>query len=154
LTDLYRWNYAYVVAKRKDALGQALQALAASSIRRRNRALSLTAAATLSTLERTGPRRLTDLALNEEVSQPTMTILVNQLVDKGLAERSRDVADARVVLVSITPAGREHLRDLRRAGAADLAALIDKLPDDEAAALDGALPALQLLVELISESQR
>jgi DNA-binding MarR family transcriptional regulator len=142
------------VAKRNDALGQALQALAASSIRRRNRALSLTAAATLSTLERTGPRRLTDLAVNEEVSQPSMTILVNQLVDKGLAERSRDVADARVVLVSITPAGREHLRDLRRAGAADLAALIDKLPDDEAAALDEALPALQLLVELISESQR
>jgi DNA-binding MarR family transcriptional regulator len=135
-------------------LGQALQALAASSIRRRNRLLSLTAAATLSTLERTGPRRLTDLAVNEEISQPSMTILVNQLVERGLAERSRDAADARVVLVSITPAGRAHLGNLRRTGAGDLAALIDKLPDDEAGALDRALPALQLLVEMISDGSR
>ena len=142
------------MVKQNEALGQALQALAASSIRKRNRILSLTATATLATLERTGPRRLTDLAVNEEIAQPSMTILVNQLVDRGLAERCRDAADARVVLVAITPAGREYLRDLRRAGADDLTALIDKLPDDEAAALHRALPALQLLVEMMSEGPR
>jgi DNA-binding MarR family transcriptional regulator len=142
------------VTERNQALGQALQALAASSIRKRNRILSLTAASTLATLERTGPRRLTDLAVNEEIAQPSMTILVNQLVDRGLAERCRDAADARVVLVAITRAGREYLRNLRRAGAADLTTLIDKLPDDEAAALHRALPALHLLVEMMSEGPR
>jgi DNA-binding MarR family transcriptional regulator len=142
------------VTERNEALGQALQALAASLIRKRNRILSLTAAATLATLERTGPRRLTDLAVNEEIAQPSMTVLVNQLVDRGLAERCRDAADARVVLVAITPVGREYLRSLRRAGAADLTALIDKLPDDEAAALHRALPALRLLVEMMSEGPR
>jgi DNA-binding MarR family transcriptional regulator len=142
------------VTERNEALGQALQALAASSIRKRNRILSLTAAATLATLERTGPRRLTDLAVNEEIAQPSMTILVNQLVDRGLAERCRDAADARVVLVAITPAGRDYLRSMRRAGATDLTALIDKLPDDDAAALHGALPALHLLVEMMAEGLR
>jgi DNA-binding MarR family transcriptional regulator len=142
------------VTERNEALGQALQALAASSIRKRNRILSLTAAATLATLERTGPRRLTDLAVNEEIAQPSMTILVNQLVDRGLAERCRDAADARVVLVAITPAGRDYLRSMRRAGATDLTALIDKLPDDDAAALHGALPALHLLVEMMAEGPR
>jgi DNA-binding MarR family transcriptional regulator len=83
-----------------------------------------------------------------------MTILVNQLVNRGLAERRRDAADARVVLVAITPDGREYLRNLRRAGAADLTALIDKLPDDDAAALHRALPALRLLVEMMSEGPR
>ena len=142
------------MAERNEALGQALQALAASSIRKRNRILSLTAAATLATLERTGRRRLTDLAVNEEIAQPSMTILVNQLVDRGLAERCRDGSDARVVLVAITPAGRDYLRSMRRAGAADLTALIDKLPDDDAAALHRALPALHLLVEMMAEGPR
>jgi DNA-binding MarR family transcriptional regulator len=139
------------MTKRSDAVGEALQALSASSIRRRNRILSLTAAATLATLERTGPRRLTDLAVSEEIAQPSMTILVNQLVGRGFAERRRDAADGRVVLVAITPAGREYLGSMRRAGAAHLTALIDKLPHDEAAALHRALPALHLLVEMTSE---
>jgi DNA-binding MarR family transcriptional regulator len=151
LTSLYSDIYDYRVIERSEVLGQALQALAAGSVRRRNRTLSLTAAATLATLERTGPRRLTDLAVNEEVTQPSMSVVVNQLVEVGLAERRRDASDARVVLVAITPAGRKHLRNLRRAGAAALAALIDKLPPDEAEALHRALPAINHLVELVAE---
>jgi DNA-binding MarR family transcriptional regulator len=135
-------------------LGQALHGLAAGTIRRRNRMLSLTAGSTLATLERTGPRRVTDLAATEEVTQPSMTVLVNQLVDLGLAERRRDAGDARVALVAITPAGRKHLRALRSAGAAALTAVIDTLPPEEAAALDRALPAIKHLVELLAEGRR
>src|SRR6267154_166762 len=113
-----------LVTERSDALGEALFALSAGTIRRRNRTLSLTAGSTLATLERTGPRRLTDLAVTEEVTQPSMTVLVTQLEQLGLAERRRDPADARVVLVAITRAGRRHLRDSRRAGAAVLTGLI------------------------------
>jgi DNA-binding MarR family transcriptional regulator len=137
-----------------ETVGQALQALAAGSIRRRNRSLSLTATATLGTLERTGPRRLTDLAVSEEVTQPSMTVLVNQLVQMGFAERRGDAADARVVLVAITPAGRRHLRDIRRAGAMTFSMVIDKLSADEAQALRAALPAINRLVELLAESPR
>ncbi len=151
---LYSGIYTCGVTRRSEVLAQALQALAAGSIRRRNRTLSLTAAATLATLERTGPRRLTDLAANEEIAQPSMTVLVNQLVEMGLAERRRDAADARVVLVAITPAGRKHLRSIRRAGATHLTALIDQLPPDEAEALDRALSAINHLVELLTEGPR
>jgi DNA-binding MarR family transcriptional regulator len=138
---------------RSAAVGEALFGLAAVAIRRRQRTLSLTATSVLSTLERTGPRRLTDLAVSEEITQPSMTALVKQLADLGLAERRRDPADARVVLVAVTSAGSRQLREIRNAGASTLTELIDKLDDQDAEALDAAVPALLRLMELAGESQ-
>ncbi|GAA2827817.1 MarR family winged helix-turn-helix transcriptional regulator [Kribbella solani] len=141
------------MSTRTAAVGEALFGLAAVAIRRRPRTLSLTAISVLSTLERTGPRRLTDLAVSEEVTQPSMTALVTQLVDLGLAERRRDPADARVVLVAGTDAGSRQLREMRASGALTVTELIDKLDDHDTAALDAALPALLRLMELADESQ-
>jgi DNA-binding MarR family transcriptional regulator len=138
------------VAQRKEALGEALYALAAGVIRRRSRTLSLTALSTLATLEQSGPRRLTDLAFAEEVTQPSMTSLVTQLEQLGLAERRRDQADARVVLVAITRAGRQLMRERRRAGAQALTDLIDKLDERDVADLTAVLPALLRLVNLVA----
>jgi DNA-binding MarR family transcriptional regulator len=138
------------VAQRNEALGDALYALAAGVIRRRSRTLSLTALSTLATLERNGPRRLTDLAVVEEVTQPSMTSLVTHLEQLGLAERRRDLVDARVVLVAITLAGRQLLRKRRRAGADALMELIDKLDESDTAELNAALPALLRLVDVIA----
>ena len=137
----------------RPVLVETLFALAGIAIRRRDRTLGLTAASTLVTLERTGARRLTDLAVNEDVTQPSMTALVTQLEKLGLAERRRDPADARVVLVAITRAGRQHLRDMRRAGAAMLTGLIDELDEQDTGALTAALPALLRLAELAAENQ-
>jgi DNA-binding MarR family transcriptional regulator len=134
-----------------DALGEVLFALAAQAIRDRGRELSLTALSTLSTMERTGPRRLTDLAVNEGVTQPSMTGVVSQLEDLGFAERRRDPGDGRVVLVAITGPGRNHLRAMRRDGASVFTVLIDKLPEDDLAALDAALPALHHLLDLAAQ---
>jgi DNA-binding MarR family transcriptional regulator len=136
-----------------DILGEALFALAPVAIRRRGKELSLTAVSTLAVLERTGPRRLTDLAVNEGVTQPSMTAVVTQLVRLGFAERRRDPGDGRVVLVAITLAGRHQLRATRRVGASALTALIDKLTDEEMVALSAALPALRHLVELAADGQ-
>lgn len=136
-----------------DAVGEALFGLAAVAIRRRDRTLSLTAISVLSTLERTGPRRLTDLAVSEEVTQPSMTALVTQLTDLGLAERRRYPGDARVVLVAVTEAGSRQLRAIRSAGASALTELISKLDDQDTEALAAALPALHRLMELAGESQ-
>jgi DNA-binding MarR family transcriptional regulator len=140
------------VAQETEALGEALYALAAGIIRRRSRSLSLTALSTLATLERTGPRRLTDLALAEEITQPSMTSLVTQLEQLGLAERRRDGADARVVLVAITRTGRQLTRERRRAGAKALTESIDKLDEHDAAELNAALPALLRLLDVVAES--
>src|SRR6201985_3634770 len=71
--------------------------------------LSLTAAATLATLERSGPRRLTGLAVQEGVTQPAMTQLIARLQDSGLVRREADPADGRVVQVRLTDLGRDLL---------------------------------------------
>src|SRR5580658_10777728 len=77
--------------------------------------LSLTTAATLATLERSGPCRLTSLAVREGVTQPAMTQLIARLEESGLADRAADPSDGRVVQVRITDAGRALLAR-RRAG--------------------------------------
>src|SRR5260370_7178046 len=110
--------------------------------------MSLTSLSTLATLDRSGPRRVTDLAFIVRVAQPWMTALVSTLERSGLVERRDDPADKRVALVALTPAGAELLRSRRRSGAEALEQLIDKLPADEAAALVAAIPALRHLREL------
>ena len=129
-------------------IGAALFSLAPLAIRNRGRELSLTAVSTLAALERRKPWRLTDLAVNEGVTQPSMTALVTQLEDLGFAERRRDPGDGRVVLVAITRAGREYLRSTRRAGARVFTALIDRLAEEDVAALNTALPALRRLLDV------
>jgi DNA-binding MarR family transcriptional regulator len=106
------------------------------------RELSLTAAATLLTLRRSGPARLTDLALVEGVSQPSMTALVGRLADSGLVQRGTDPADRRAVLIALTPAGADLLDRRREARATRLAGPLAGLTDDDVRAITAALPAL------------
>jgi DNA-binding MarR family transcriptional regulator len=141
-----------VTTQGNEVLGEALYSLAAGIIRRRSRTLSLTAASTLATLERTGPRRLTDLAVAEEIAQPSMTALVTQLEQLGFAERLRDRVDARVVQVAITHDGRQFLRERRRVGAEAVSESIDKLDEQDAAAIKAALPALLRLADVVADS--
>jgi DNA-binding MarR family transcriptional regulator len=132
----------------RRALGEALYGLALVALRRRSRDMSLTAASTLSTLDRTGPRRLTDLAAIEGVAQPSMTSLVTGLERAGLVERRPDPADGRVVLVALTEAGHERRRARREAGAEWFSELVGQLSEKDANALATALPALNHLREL------
>ncbi len=137
----------------RTAAGEALYALVTAAVRRGPREMSLTSLSTLATLDRTGPRRITDLAVIQGVAQPSMTVLVTALERSGLVERRGDPADKRVSLVSLTAAGGDLLRSQRRAGAEALGQLIDKLPADEAAALAAATPALRHLRELASDQR-
>jgi DNA-binding MarR family transcriptional regulator len=135
-------------ANSRTAIGEALYGLVTLAVKNGPREISLTAASTLATLDRTGARRLTDLAVIEGVTQPSMSVLVTGLEAAGLAERRPDPADKRVVLVGLTPAGAEYIHARRRAGAATFAELIDKLPEDEAATLIAAVPAMNRLRDL------
>jgi DNA-binding MarR family transcriptional regulator len=107
--------------------------------------LSLTAAATLATLERSGPCRLTWLAAREGVTQPAMTQLIARLQDAGLVDRAADPADGRVVQVRITADGQAMLAGRRGVRADRLAGLLDRLSPAERAALAAALPAMDAL---------
>ena len=115
--------------------------------------LSLTSAATLASLDREGPARLTELATQQGVSQPAMTQLVTRLQDAGLAERVPDPDDGRVVRVHITETGRTELARRRAARIARLGTLFDRLSADERAALSAALPAIRALTQLAAEPQ-
>jgi DNA-binding MarR family transcriptional regulator len=135
------------------AVAEALYRLVSAAVRQQPRQISLTSASTLATVERTGPRRITDLAAIEGVTPPSMTALVTVLERAGLVERRQDPRDQRVVLVALTAAGTDYLRSRRRAGAEAFARLIDKLSPDETAILLAAAPALQHLNELDDEQR-
>lgn len=132
----------------EQAIAAAIDGLVAVAIRGGPRDISLTAAATLATLERTGQCRLTALAELEGVAQPSMTTLVTGLERAGLAARRPSPDDGRVVLVTLTPAGAEYLRARRRSRAERLAGLIRMLPEGQAAALAAAVPAMTGLRDL------
>lgn len=59
-----------------DHTASAVYGLLASFIRLTPRDMSLTSLAAFATLERTGPRRITDLSASEGVAQPSVTSLV------------------------------------------------------------------------------
>jgi DNA-binding MarR family transcriptional regulator len=104
--------------------------------------LSRTAASVLAALRDHGPLRITALAASEAVAQPTMTTLVGRLERDGLVRRAGDPADARAVLVGITPEGLERLLRIREARAAAIDARLSQLDPGEREALAAALPAL------------
>jgi DNA-binding MarR family transcriptional regulator len=107
--------------------------------------LSLTAAATLATLERSGPCRLTWLAAREGVTQPAMTQLITRLQDAGLVDRAADPADGRVAQIGLTDDGRATLARRRAVRADRLAELLAGLTPGERDALAAAVPALGAL---------
>lgn len=135
------------------AIGAALYSLATRAARRLPRDMSLTSAATLATLDRTGPRRITDLAAVEGVTQPAMTALVRVMEESGLVERRGDAFDKRVTLVCLTEAGASYVRTRHQAGVHAFERLIGGLTGDEVEALVAALPALQHLAELENQDR-
>jgi len=72
-------------------------------------------------VEEQGPARISMLAAADHCSQPTMTTQVQRLEAEGWVTREPDPADARAVLVTITPMGIEALEQAR-AGRADVVA--------------------------------
>jgi DNA-binding MarR family transcriptional regulator len=100
------------------------------------RDISLSAAATLSTLEACGPCRISYLAEREHTAQPSMTALIRRLERRHLVERRRDPRDGRAVQVSITQAGRLKLRSHREAQVAFISELVRQIepPQQEALA--------------------
>jgi DNA-binding MarR family transcriptional regulator len=136
---------------RSWTIGEALFGLATAAVRSEPRDMSLTSLSTMATLEQSGPRRITDLAVVEGVMQPSMTVLVSGLERSGLVERRADAADRRVTLVTLTAAGADYIRARRQAGVAVLVHRIDDLPAHEGEALAAAIPALTHLAALEDE---
>jgi DNA-binding MarR family transcriptional regulator len=108
--------------------------------------LSRTEAGVLATLT-DGSRRITELAATEALAQPTVTQLVDKLEGRGLVIRGRSGEDGRVVLVEITPQGREELEELRAEIRTDMREALTGLPDAELTELVHASETLGGLIE-------
>jgi DNA-binding MarR family transcriptional regulator len=107
--------------------------------------LSLTAASTLATLERSGPCRLTALATGQGVTQPAMTQLIARLEASGQVARETDPDDGRVVRIRLTSDGSAVLASRRAARAERLAGMLARLSPEQRTALAAAVPAIDAL---------
>ena len=100
------------------------------------------------------PRRITDLAARERVTQPAITSLVNRLEARGWVQRQHDPDDARVVLVGLTHHGRQVVERLRDEYRALLHEEMATLDDDDVRTLVRATEILDRLVERLSGRAR
>jgi DNA-binding MarR family transcriptional regulator len=119
-------------------------------VRRLGGELSRTEIGILKTLSG-GPRRITELAELEGLAQPTITILIKQLEEKGLVTRTRQSGDGRVVLVDLTDSGNVALEHYRGRLRAVLGGYLAEIADEQVAALATATETLAQLVDVLQQ---
>ena len=132
-----------------EALPQRSAALSRLFLTRSSVCVSRTEVGVLRNL-REGPRRITELAAEERVTQPAITLLVNRLEERGWVKRVPDPSDGRAVLVSLTPVGEDVFERLRAEYRALLHDEMAMLDDAEVEALAAAVQILDRLIARLS----
>ena len=137
-----------------DELGAALVQL--STLLRRNilpPQIGLTQASTLLILRDSGPQRVTSLADAALVAQPTMSAVIIGMERLGWVHRDGHRTDRRGVVVCLTEAGENVVRELEAARSRALLADLETLPARDLAALVAALPALRGIIAQEQQSK-
>src|SRR5277367_6547169 len=116
----------------------------------RSREISRTEMEVLSILTE-GPRRITELTDLEGIAQPTMTLLVKRLEEKGWVKREGLPDDGRVVLVSLTEVGAAAQRRFRAQFLQAMRSDLQELSDQELQALSAATETLSSFVDDIQQ---
>jgi len=93
------------------------------------------------------PATPSQLAERERVTPPSMNRTLNALEDAGLVARAPDPDDARKVVVTITTAGTELIRETRRLRSTWFSQRLAELTPDERAALEAVIPVLRRIAE-------
>lgn len=106
---------------------------------------SLTSA--LASIEAHGPVTPSELAVHERVQRPTITRVLARLLESELIDRAADPADGRSTLISISPSGRELLREVRTRKDAFLSERLRDLDAEDRAVLARASEVLERLLE-------
>ena len=110
--------------------------------------LSIVGFQVLALLEMHGGLPMTRLAEELDVALPNATGIVGRLVDRGIVQRSHDVADRRLVLVTLTDAGHRLIGEMEAGRRDRMSRLIAHLDDDQQRRL------LQTVKDLQAASQR
>lgn len=112
----------------------------------RSREISRTEMEVLSILSE-GPRKITELSELEGIAQPTMTLLVKRLQEKGWVRREGLPADGRVVMISLTEVGSTAQEKFRAQFLAALRADLQELSDQQLEELSAATETLSSFVD-------
>ena len=130
-------------------LGETLVSTAAAVIRRvptDGMEVSLAAARVMARIQDNGPCRISDLAIQERSSQPTITNHVKRLEAAGLVQRSTDPRDARAWLIDLSPLGRQRLVEIRTRLGTNIEPMLEKLSARDRKALRAGLEVMQRMV--------
>jgi DNA-binding MarR family transcriptional regulator len=112
--------------------------------------LTLPETAALARLDRGGPSTASDLAREEQIAPQSIGATLAGLEARGLVARAPDPADGRRVVLSLSDAGRQAIRDRRAARTEQLAqALADNFSEAELEQLEAAAPLLERLAKSV-----
>jgi DNA-binding MarR family transcriptional regulator len=142
-------------AKRLDYVAEQLPSRAAVLVRLlvrqvRSREVSRTEMEVL-TILREGPRRITELTELEGIAQPTMTLLVKRLEDRGWVMREGLPDDGRVVMITLTDAGSAAQQRLRGQFLTAMRTDLQQLSDQQLKALSAATETLSSFVDELQQ---
>jgi DNA-binding MarR family transcriptional regulator len=93
------------------------------------------------------PRRITELAELEGIAQPTMTLLIKRLQERGWVTREGLPEDGRVVMVSLTKAGSAAAQAFRAQFLAALRVDLQELSNQQLEELSAATETLSSFVD-------
>jgi DNA-binding MarR family transcriptional regulator len=94
---------------------------------------------------------MSELSRNLGVSMPTMTAMVDRLVNSKMVKRERDTIDRRVVRAGLTDSGREMLRKLVRIRKKEMEKILMNLTEEE---MKGFLTSMEMVAQLLSKARR
>jgi DNA-binding MarR family transcriptional regulator len=110
---------------------------------------SLTERSVMGTLYHRGELPPSALAQLEQVTSQSMSQIINHLNEAGMLTKTPSGEDKRMVLLSLTPAGRAYVEDSRQRKQEWLAhALFQKVSDEEKGVL---MEAMKILIKIIEE---
>ncbi|MGI3785989.1 MAG: MarR family winged helix-turn-helix transcriptional regulator, partial [Janthinobacterium lividum] len=93
-----------------------------------------------------GPVRISDLAVAENCSQPTITNHVKKLESQALVTRTADPRDARAWMIDLTDAGRQRLAEMRHSLGTSVLPMLSSLSRKDQKALREGVDALRRLM--------
>ena len=90
-----------------------------------------------------------ELSRNAQVAMPSMTEMIDKLEKHGMAERSRDENDRRVVKVRLTEKGKKLRKEFMQKRFNDLKAIFGRLSSAELDELIASLKKARLILEKV-----
>ena len=105
----------------------------------------------LKLLAKEGPMHMSTMAKRMQVSKPYITAVLDRLVEEGLAVRSQDPEDRRVINISISASGKEALADAKVRARGNIRRVLSLLDEDDRRRLNSSLLELNDIITKLED---